>query len=220
MNNKTRNIILTVSAILCMFILGDIAYLFSIFLKNKELSIVVTNILYLGLLIFIYSDEFKKSFKDLKKNWKNILKTGFKYWGLGILMMIVSNIIINFIIFDGTIAANEELVRETILGSPLYGFVSAVVLAPFIEEILFRISIRRNINNTYLYAFTSALIFGLMHALSGITGIIDLIYIIPYGALGYAFAMMYVKTENVFASIFIHGIHNFITILLIFKMLG
>lgn len=220
MNNKTRNIILTVSAILCMFILGDIAYLFSIFLKNKELSIVVTNILYLGLLIFIYSDEFKKSFKDLKKNWKNILKTGFKYWGLGILMMIVSNIIINFIIFDGTIAANEELVRETILGSPLYGFVSAVVLAPFIEEILFRITIRRNINNAYIYAFTSALIFGLMHALSGITGLIDLIYVIPYGALGYAFAIMYVKTKNVFTSIFIHGLHNLITTLLVFLVLG
>lgn len=221
MKENSRKIIMTVLVIFSLFIVGTISQTFLVFITNDTVRTLSGNFIYLIILIYIYRNEFKSSIEKIKeKGIKENLKTGFKYWGLGILGMIVFNIIINFIIFDGTIAKNEELVRETMFGNPIFGFISAVAFAPFIEEIVFRISLRRNIKNKYIYAFMTALLFGFAHALSGYTHPLDLLYILPYGSLGYAFGMMYVKTENAYTSIFIHALHNLITTVLLFTVIG
>lgn len=217
MKENLKNAIKTTLVIFSLFVVGTLSQSFLYFINNDILRGLTSNLIYLTILICIYKDEFISGLKKLKENgFKDILKTGFKYWGLGILGMVIFNIIINFVVFDGTIAKNEELVRETIFDNPIYGFVSAIIFAPFIEEILFRVSLRRNFKNEYIYAFISALLFGLAHAISGITQPLDLIYIFPYGALGYAFGMMYVKTKNVYTSIIIHGLHNLVTTLMLF----
>ena len=54
----------------------------------------------------------------------------------------------------------------------------------------------------------SGLLFGALHVITQITSLYDYLYIIPYSALGIAFAITNYKTNNVFPSIFTHMIHN------------
>ena len=61
----------------------------------------------------------------------------------------------------------------------------------------------------------SGLIFGSLHITSYITTISDIIYIIPYASLGFAFGLLYYKTDNIFSSITVHSIHNLLATLLV-----
>ena len=88
---------------------------------------------------------------------------------------------------------------------------STIIYAPFVEELIFRKSIRDIIDNDYLYIIISGLTFGFVHTLAGST-LQELIYIIPYGALGSCFAIMHVKTKNIYTSMTFHMIHNAIVV--------
>lgn len=220
MKENRKNIYLSIIVILSMFIAPSYIYMAFPFIKNVVFRTLLANIIYLLLLIFIFRKEVIKGFKSIKKDYKKIFNVGLKYWALGIFLMIISNFIINYLVFGGDIATNEEMVRETILDYPLFGIISAVIVAPFTEELIFRGSLRRCFKNKYFYAITSGVIFGLMHAISGYSSPLDLLYIIPYGSLGYAFSMMYYETDNIYTNIFMHSLHNLLSCVLIFMVLG
>ena len=52
-----------------------------------------------------------------------------------------------------------------------------------------------------------------MHVLGSGSGL-DYLYIIPYFALGAAFALLYYKTDNLFNSIIMHSMHNTVAVVL------
>lgn len=189
--------------------------LFTHLIKPTNLRALISNLLYLLFLFFIYRKSIINEFKIFKKDSKNNVKIGAKYWTIGLIIMMLSNLIINLIIFNGNIANNEELNREIISKYPIYSIISAVLLAPFIEEIIFRKSFRNAINNKVLYCLASGVLFGLAHSLTGINSLLDLLYIIPYGALGFAFALSYDKSKTIFTSILMHLWHNAFTISLL-----
>lgn len=220
MKEKIKNIIICLLIILSMFVSTYYISMFLGFISNDEIQNLIANLIYLIILIYIFRKEIFFSFKNLKGNFKKILNIGFKYWSLGIFIMIVSNLVINLFIFKGSIAENEEMARSIIIASPIYGFISSVIIAPFLEEIIFRVSLKRVFNNKYIYAVFSGIIFGLMHAISGSPTWLDLVYIIPYGALGFAFGLMYAETDNVFTSVIMHTLHNLMSFSLVFILLG
>lgn len=220
MKEKIKNIIICLLIILSMFVATYYISMFLGFISNDEIQNLIANLIYLIILIYIFRKEIFFSFKNLKGNFKKILNIGFKYWSLGIFIMIVSNLVINLFIFKGSIAENEEMARSIIIASPIYGFISSVIIAPFLEEIIFRVSLKRVFNNKYIYAVFSGIIFGLMHAISGSPTWLDLVYIIPYGALGFAFGLMYAETDNIFTSVIMHALHNLMSFSLVFILLG
>ncbi|MBQ3142602.1 MAG: CPBP family intramembrane metalloprotease [Bacilli bacterium] len=220
MKEKIKNIIICLLIILSMFVATYYISMFLGFISNDEIQNLIANLIYLIILIYIFRKEIFFSFKNIKGNFKKILNIGFKYWSLGIFIMIVSNLVINLFIFKGSIAENEEMARSIIIASPIYGFISSVIIAPFLEEIIFRVSLKRVFNNKYIYAVFSGIIFGLMHAISGSPTWLDLVYIIPYGALGFAFGLMYAETDNVFTSVIMHALHNLMSFSLVFILLG
>ena len=171
----------------------------------------VGNGLYAIMLFIILHKVLINDFKKLGNDKVNNMKVMFKWWGIGLLIMMISNLIINEIVFNGSIAANEETNRELILASPFLSVFLAVFIAPFVEEITFRYGLRKIFKNVWLYAIVSGFIFGLLHAISGIESVKDmlnLLYIIPYGALGFTFSVMYYKTNNIWVNIFVHMLHN------------
>ena len=121
--------------------------------------------------------------------------------------MVVSNIIIG-ILTGGQIAENEEAVRTLIDKFPLYMAFQVMIYAPITEELVFRKSIRDIINNKWIYSLTSGFIFGGLHAITSITDITSMLYLIPYCSLGIAFGLLYYKTDNIFSTIIIHAFHN------------
>ena len=83
-------------------------------------------------------------------------------------------------------------------------FFSVAIYAPFVEEMIFRKSIKDifseyNDNNLikYFYIITSGLIFSLLHTMGNATNTLDYLYTIPYLALGISLALTYYKTKNI-----------------------
>ena len=157
--------------------------------------------------------------EDFKKMTKKNVKTAYKNWFIGLVIMYVSNILI--ISFTKNIASNESVNREILYSSTIYAVFAMVIIAPLIEEIIFRLSIKNIFNNKWVYAAFSGLVFGLMHMVTVKTPI-ELLYVIPYGALGFFFAKSVYETDNIWSSMIAHMTHNglIISILLLSKYLG
>ena len=214
--------------ILCIIVITSMFYLpacFNIILKyiginNDNLSSIISLAVYLFVIAFVYFQELKNEFKVFKRDFKNCVDTGLKYWLLGFFIMIVSNLIINYLIMGGNIAANEEMNRQAILENPLlYTIMTIGVFAPFIEEILFRKSTDKIFKKEIYYYVLSGVLFGFAHVMADLSSVLNLLYIIPYGALGYVFALMDKKTNTIFTSIMFHSLHNLLTLIMLLLVL-
>jgi membrane protease YdiL (CAAX protease family) len=180
--------------------------------KKYIFYLTLSNILLIIIYFLIYGKTIVKDFKDYIKDFGNNFTTGIKYWLIGFIIMIVSNLVITFILNKG-LAGNEEQVRGYIDSFPLFMIFNTVIYAPFTEELTFRKSIKDAIKNKWLYVLISGLVFGGLHIISYITTPTDLIYLIPYGSLGIVFALLYYKTDNVFSTITMHAMHNFLAVI-------
>ena len=201
-------------------------------LLNKSLqssNFWIYNLAYLSIYIITFlivllitHKDIIKQFKDFIHNPKKCLNKGFTYWSYGFIIMMISNLIITSLV--GNIAVNEQTTRETLLSSPLYAIPAIVFFGPFLEEIIFRFSLRKAFTKEITYALTSAVLFGGLHVLTAIdeftlaslfSHIHEFLFIIPYGSLGFFFAKAYYETENIFSSIIPHMLHNTFSIILI-----
>ncbi len=164
------------------------------------------------ILIGLYLKELKIELKKFKENLKISLDTAFKYWFVGLIIMCISNIIIGYITSLKT-SSNEQAVQTLINTTPYLMIFTAGILAPFIEELTFRKGIFKIFKNKWIYATASGLIFGLLHVI-GSNNILEYLYIIPYGSLGFFFALTYYDTKSIYPSIIMHAIHNTALIIL------
>ena len=179
-----------------------------------DLAIVNTfsDLLLVILLIILYFKELKSEFKIFKKDWKLNMDTAFKYWFIGLMIMCVSNITISFITNLST-SSNEEAVQGLVSATPYLMLFTAGILAPIAEELTFRKGVSMIFKNKWVYATASGLIFGLLHVI-GSGNIVEYLYVIPYGSLGFFFALTYYETKSIYPSIIMHAIHNSALILL------
>lgn len=219
MNNKIINILKSISMIL--LILCFSALFFTILninttnISDKEYIFYLTlsNITLIVIFLLIYRKTLIKDFKKYIKDFNNNIELGIKYWLIGFIIMIVSNLIITYILNKG-LAGNEQEVRNYIDSFPLFMIFNTVIYAPLTEELAFRKSIRDAIHNKWLYVLISGLVFGMLHIVSYITTWTDLIYLIPYSCLGISFALLYYKTNNIFSSMTMHAIHNLLAVII------
>ena len=193
--------------------------------KLSESQVVLVSTIFstliLVILILISRKKFIQNFKDFLKKNITYFKRNAKYWGLSLLGMMICNLLIS-LIFKTTTSANDETVRTLFNSYPIYIFLSAVIIAPFTEELVFRQSIRYLIKNNVLFIIVSGLVFGFMHILSSMSTLADILYIIPYSIPGFAFAYMLTKEDNVMVPISFHLIHNGLSmaLLILAKMAG
>ena len=172
----------------------------------------VTSAIIAVILILIYLGDLKKEWKIFKKKLTDNLDTAFKYWLVGFGVMVISNLIINYVLHAG-VANNEESVQKMIDRSPLLLLISAGFIAPINEEIVFRKTFKDNIKNKYIFVLVTGLFFGYLHVMDSTT-FKQFLYIIPYSSLGISFAMAYYKTDSIFTSMSMHMFHNTVFTLL------
>jgi membrane protease YdiL (CAAX protease family) len=151
-------------------------------------------------------------------NHKEYYSKYFKYYLIGLGIMLISNSIIVYG-FDGGISTNEETIRDIFKISPLYIYFSSVIYAPIVEELTFRQGIRNIFGRNILFVLISGFLFGGLHVITSINSIVDLLYIIPYSSLGIVFAYILYKTDNIFVSMGLHFMHNGILIAIQFLVL-
>lgn len=182
-------------------------------MSTKVLLSSFSSIILVLLFIIVYRKDLKRDFDIFRKDISKYLDIGFKYWSVGLFVMFASNIIINLVFNTGG-ANNENAVQEMIKGAPLLMILSAGLIGPFNEEIVFRKTLKDVFKNKCLFALASFIIFGGAHVVSSATVFTDYLYIVPYGALGAAFALCYYESDNFFTSFSMHMIHNTILVLI------
>lgn len=179
----------------------------NISIKTDALLTLFSNVLLALLLFLIYFKDLKRYFIDFKNNLMKYMDDGFKIWFIGLMIMGISNLVINTFMTE-KIANNESAVRSLIEASPIATFIITAFLAPFIEEIIFRKAFKDIFKEKWLFILTSGIVFGSLHVVGSITTLYDFLYLVPYCSLGIAFAYMYHKTNNLMVNITMHTIHN------------
>ena len=180
----------------------------------KIFYLILIDFSFMVIIYLIYHKKVNRDIVDYKNNFKEYFLLGLKYWLIGLSLMIFSNLIISMIYSNQS--ANEEVIQNILGRYPIYMIFSASIFAPFVEELIFRKSIRDIFDNKYdiIYIIVSGLVFGFIHTLANVNNIMELLYIIPYGIVGSMFAYIYTKTDNIFVPMTFHFIHNTMIIVL------
>ncbi len=215
---------------ICLFFIPNIIGILFIYFPVSDsiypyLANGINYLFLIFILVSIYKTSLWADLKDFKKNWKQNIKVAFKYWLLAYIFMILCNMVIIQLV--GDIAANEAENRAIIDTYPILSIFLMVVFGPFIEELLFRKGFKKTFQNPKWFMIVSGILFGFGHLLAAmnftsieafISTLPQMIYIIPYGGMGYFMAKAYVETDNIFTSITMHTIHNALSIILILLM--
>ena len=219
MNSKIKNILKSAGIILLLLTFSSLFFIIFNIDKNtitdKEYLIyyTISNLILLGIFIYIYRKTLIKDLSFFKKNFPSNLFNSFKYWLLGFSIMFISNLIITHIL-KMSIANNEIAVRNYINISPLLMIFNTCIYSPIAEELVFRKNIKDCTNNKWIYILVSGLLFSLLHIINYINSPLSLLYLIPYGSLGIIFSYLYYKTDNIYSTITIHAIHNILAIII------
>jgi membrane protease YdiL (CAAX protease family) len=187
------------------------------------LCLVIADLMFIALLVFIFYKDLKVEFKTYFSDFKNKFKNSFKIYILGYMGMLFFNVLIAIVLKD--ISSNESQVRELLYNNTVLTLFSIAIIAPLSEELVFRKSLAPLFKNKWIYVVISGLLFGGAHLLTNLLNdafsLKDLMYILPYGCLGASFALMDYNSKSTFSSIVIHSMHNTITgILLLITYFG
>lgn len=163
-------------------------------------------------------EQLKSLIKMKNKKMVIIFDTAFRYWLIGLIIMLISNFIIGKL-GVGT-PNNDNAVRSLLEASPIIAGLTVIFIAPFSEEVIFRLAFRDIIPKNLLYILISGIIFGGLHVIGSINTGYELLYLIPYCSLGIAFSKMYQESNNVFVSYVIHVLHNALTAFVTFLLAG
>ena len=212
---KTKDILISITAIILYFVMmisqAIPLQLLGVDISNMNMPLKVTYMLVyeaitIILLICLFYKSLKNMWNDFIKHNQEYFKKYFHLWFILLALMMLSNIIVSSIVGTET-SANEEAINTLFKVSPIYIYLSAVVYAPIVEELTFRLAIRNLIKNDYLFIAVSGLLFGLIHVIGSPT-LLEYLYIIPYAIPGFIFAYILVKTDNIFNTMGLHFIHN------------
>lgn len=216
------NLLFCFVSLIGIIIIPSVFFLiFNDFIKSDNLCTLLSDVCFVIILLLMYGEDLTREFKTFKNNFKVSIKSSFKYYVIGIMSMIFFNLLITMV-FKNNISTNETQVREMLFTTPIFALINISLYAPVSEEIIFRKSIEPLFKNKWLYCVISGILFGGAHILTNILGgsfvISDLIYILPYGSLGFVFALMNYENKSVFNSMTIHCFHNTMTALLLLVM--
>lgn len=196
-----------ISFIICMFLIFGLPFI----IDNKWVDI-ISNIFMFIMLFIVFKDDLKRDFKYFREYFREYSALTLKYYGLSLCVMFVVNISIRM--YTGLEnATNQENLQLAFNNSPFLIILLAVIIAPFIEELMFRGIFRKLINNKYAYIISSGLIFGLMHVIDDFKSPQELLFILVYGTLGIFLSSLYHKTNNIFTNMMFHFMQNSLAVL-------
>ena len=185
---------------------------------NSQATLYYFIVCLISLLLYflVFRKQIIKSFSNFKKNYKKYISIAFSYWIKGFFIMVVSNYILNTFLKTGQ--STNELENIALLkGNLLIHTITVVLIAPFIEELVFRLSFNKMTKNKHLFSIITGTIFGFIHIITSLSlkNPLNILLLVPYSAMGVALGYSYKETDNIFTSLSMHMIHNFISVLIL-----
>lgn len=180
-------------------------------IPNTKISAIITvSLLYIiqicSLVIPMFK-ELKRDFIAFKNNFKIYISNMLPRFGIIFIVYAISSLAL--VSFVGNISTNQEIISQW----PIYiSAFLAIIIAPLTEELMFRGFMKKFIKNDILFIILSSLIFGGLHIMQS-ENLSQILFIIPYSILGFAFSLNYVKTKNIASNIFLHSAWNSIAII-------
>lgn len=183
--------------------------------ETKTASIITMVLLYIIQILFLVipmKDELKRDFIAFKNNFNLYLSKMLPRFGIIIIFYIFFTLPISSIV--GDISTNQAVLYSL----PIYltAFL-AIFIGPLTEELMFRGFVKKFIKNDILFIIVSSLIFGALHITTA-NSLQQLLYIVPYSILGFAFSWNYVKTKNIVSNIFLHSVWNSLAVIVMIIM--
>ena len=134
---------------------------------------------------------------------------------LTIVAMFVVNIVLAAIFkFGGQ--SSETTAGALTSGSILVGFILPVIVAPLVEEITFRLGLKKYLVDKVglkpmAYVLISSILFGLLHWEATSLG---LAIVIMTGTIGFIKSLVYIKTDNIWITVLAHMSYNGIIVMI------
>lgn len=209
----SKDILLTVMLVLLYLTQFFLGYI----INGVVMGVIVQVIYYVGVFgfgIYVYQKRLKRDFAAYKENVGGYLGYSFKWWGIMLGLSFVAAML-RIVLGGNAVTANQDGLNS----SPLWYIAPlSIIWAPFVEELIFRGSIRRFIKNDKVFVVVSALVFGLIHTVTSEVGLYNMIIqSLQYMVMGGVMAYTYAKTNNIGVNMTIHCIQN--TIGVVFMMM-
>lgn len=131
-----------------------------------------------------------------------------------ILVLPMIGVVLTMLVGHPTISQNQASINQTLQGGILTQIAMvflAVVIAPLIEETMFRgVVMNTWFKNNRYYAdvLLSAVLFGVFHT----TADLSFVTVTPYVVMGAVFALIYRKIGNLAVNIYTHMLYNAIVV--------
>ena len=158
-----------------------------------------------------------REWDDFLQRRRSCLKQSLLHYAAMCIAMILLSYILSGILKEPSAAQKAD---EVLLRSGNISFVfGAAVFAPFMEELVFRVSMIRLISDRFgirLGVLLNALLFGILHIVSMLPAVstADLGWLIIFCALGLLLSAAYVRSGNLFASVCAHMLYNLTAMLM------
>lgn len=229
MKDNVKNIIKLIISFVLFFNLSlVIAYIFKLVGINYSdfnyfdyacLNTFIELIMFVVLLLF-YKKYLKKDLVLFKLNKKDYIKKIISYFLIFLIVKygvaLFSSLLLVMLGSDLVTSENQETVVTLAKTMPFMMMISTSLLAPFVEEGIFRLGIKKVINNKYLFILVSGLIFGFMHIFpTELPLYVALIESLNYVTMGLLLAYIYNETDNIYVVVIIHALNNLLSMLMI-----
>ena len=205
--------------IACIFKLVGINYSDFNYIDYACLNTFIELIMFVVVLLF-YKKYLKKDLVLFKLNKKDYIKKIISYFLIFLVVKygvaLFSGLLLVMLGSDLVTSENQEAVVTLAKTLPFMMMISTSLLAPFVEEGIFRLGIKKVINNKYLFILVSGLIFGFMHIFPTELPIyVALIESLNYVTMGLLLAYIYNETDNIYVVVIIHALNNLLSMLMI-----
>lgn len=229
MKDNVKNIFKLIISFVLFFNLSlVIAYIFKLvginysdfnYIDYACLNTFIELIMFVVVLLF-YKKYLKKDLVLFKLNKKDYIKKIISYFLIFLVVKygvaLFSSLLLVMLGSDLVTSENQETVVTLAKTLPFMMMISTSLLAPFVEEGIFRLGIRKVINNKYLFILVSGLIFGFMHIFpTELPLYVALIESLNYVTMGLLLAYIYNETDNIYVVIIIHALNNLLSMLMI-----
>lgn len=203
----TNKYICLIAFIICLGIL-----LFGSKIITKFWMLIVFYVVILSLMIGVFYKQLIHDFKIFKSYFKEYFVLILKTWGKALVLIMITTIIIQII--THTTQANNQIALQNLFNSnPVFIAILAMFYAPIAEELMFRGTIRKFIKNKKAFILVSGILFGLLHVIDDSKTLAEFSYVIVYSVLGMYLSILYVKTNNLCANIFMHFLQNTLSVI-------
>jgi len=209
---KNKTLIQAVAVYLIYFLYTYFASYLSQAVTNSTLVWLGMDLLFFLFIVLLYRDKLKDDFNDIKKDYnvKKVLKLVFLGF-LGIIFMnLVLSLISSLIFPNVSLDQNSESINSLATLSLFYTIFKTMIFSVVAEELLFRETLNKCINNDILLVLCSSLIYTVMNFIFTI-GNISIMQVLVYFLPDLVFGFIYIKTKrNILPVMFVKFVYNLI----------